>query len=908
MVPLQDAALKKDDAENIYHVQPGDTFVSKQDGKTYRYADVIPDWSPAKPGYADVYDPSHPPDTGGSHLSLRSGQGEDSQNIPTSDADEPTPGDLPAEDPGTPPQSPLDTFRTKYPENSAVSDEQVLGDMHSRMAPDMPFAKFSDLARNPHGFLAIENEVNKGLNGLGQIKKLLGEDATGKSDDEILQSAYDRMTARGDVHAAITSFQDFKDRMAPTEGPINAAYQFWKGASRGSSEATHGAAGEIYSKPQDARDFSDQIYKMMDGAFIDSGVKPGTAVRSWAKAADDWLNQNTGIENYWQKFVGWMNGQAQLQNNAAQKDAARASHATGFSGKAGRVLGQEATGTVEALGTLYMPGAPLKSAVMLAGAWEGLSKVGAAVQAGHENALLEGIQGAGTGALLRYMMDAPAGRKASAFSMWLANTGEDTIQKWLRGEKVDWQEQALRSVVDIGAGVLIGKEAENTTVRPNVEQEKTLSRELTAKDILGTDTGGGGTWFHKDPIVTRDAPSVFTPKTLFEATGRLPKHGSPERLRASAEKMRPAGGSVHMTADDTSFTYSALNEEIGKVVEARDNGDYHKAAEHLDNALSIATPKERRAVAKAVIKTTTDAANNRAVNIPENLEAKQQAPKDEISKKAEEIVHQNLYGLSPKFKGRGQSGAAIDVAGEIHDWFQDTWPKIQEKLSGAAEGVASIWGTHVTDVFGKEPGAASKMDAISVYHTSEAQSRGARIPMEIARALEIGKVVKGGEKVGRRAEVFDGFTEAQQKEMVASASEGELKSGNKAADFIVNKLHRVAQRAMASVEHQAGIDFELKDYYVYQLLKDKANQDRFESQYGNKGGDPRFAKHRQFPTARQAMEAGFEFKTYNLERLFQARVFAHTQAIRKIMTLREAEENGIAFRTNEPELDPEIKK
>jgi hypothetical protein len=929
MVPGKDAALKKDDAELIYHVQPGETFTNPEDGKTYRYADTIPDWSPAKPGYVDVYDPSHAPDnvtSKGHRVTLRSGYDDTTPPEPVTQTDDyiEDSRDQVEETTQQPKQSPLDSFKTQYPEYRTTPDSELLTRMHARMAPNMPMDQFSELAKLPDGSHAISLIENKGLSGLQILKRDFAD--TGATDQQLLQGMYDRLSSNGKIDGTVKSFQDFKDQMDPGSGPLNAAYNFWKGMSRGSSAATHGASGDIYSKPQDVRDFSTAFYGLMNnvGNMVSPGTNAGSQAQSWAKAADEWMAKNTGAENYWRDFVGFMNGRKDAQEKAMIRDQKRAAQARGISGKAGNIVGQAGTGTGLMLATIAVPGAPLKTALTLAGAWEGLSRTGAAVQAGHDNALIEGIQGAGMGSLMRYMMESPAGRKTSAFTMWAANTGEDTLQKWLRGEKVDWLEQGLRSTVDITLGALSAQEAgaprtqeewRASALPGNIRKaggpiaEDVISRrEVSADDILGTDTGGGGAWYAKDPVSTRGAPSVFTPQSLLEATGRLPKRGSPEEMQAAAERMKPAGGGVYLSEPDsglkTNGLHPAVSEEIDAAFKAREGGDYKSAGEHIDAAMAIMSPKERKDVAQKVIKVTHDAAN---IHKPKTTPVKD---------KSDDIIHQNLYGITPKRnKSTGanrQSGYTLDWAGEIHDWFRDNWPEIKNKLKGPARGVASVFEHNLHDVFA--PAAGSKtgtaMDAISAYRTSEAAERTGIFSTKIARDMGVEQALKGGEKTGRRAEVFDNFRDGQLKDMLINEEEqGPRNTGNRAADFILG-FHQVGYKAMQMVEKAAGIQYAAVKAYIYHNLKNPQQQEAFSKWFDTfHSGDPRFAHQREIPKLRDVFRAGFELKTLNPERLFQARLFAHTEAIRKIFTLRDAaDEDGLAFRTNTPDLDPEIKK
>src|SRR5215469_4686092 len=457
-------------------------------GRTYRDDDTAPE----SDRRIDVFSPDHPPDVGG-HASLSASRDDYQIHRPRTEAEyeamyAPDMPDYRAENeawhqvhdeesPAKPDtRAPLAAFRTDHPEFGAESDESVLDAMHKRIAPEMDIGKFSDLARQPNGLQSIQNEAMSGLSLIQKIKRMVPALAD-EDNDKLTKEVYDKLVSQKRIDPQLTDFTDFSDRANPKKGVLNAianqGMQAWKGAGRESSSQTHAFAAEAYEMPETALDLGQEFYNVLDNPYI-SGTflspdapKVGSTLKTWAQAADDWLIKNgLGQANdYWDGFLNWMHGQAQAQTKQAQVDATRAAQAQGAAGTAGRVVGGAITGTALQASTILVPGAEAKAAIALAGAWEGLSKYGEAIQAGQDNALLAGIEGAGTGAMARYMMHSPAGRLATGFFNWSANSGNDEVQRLINGEPTDWTEFAMKSGVDVLTGILIGKSSEKGVYR-----------------------------------------------------------------------------------------------------------------------------------------------------------------------------------------------------------------------------------------------------------------------------------------------------------------------------------------------------------------------------------------------------------------------------------------------------------
>lgn len=178
------------------------------------------------------------------------------------------------------------------------------------------------------------------------------------------------------------------------------------------------------------------------------------------------------------------------------------------------------------------------------------------------------------------------------------------------------------------------------------------------------------------------------------------------------------------------------------------------------------------------------------------------------------------------------------------------------------------------------------------------------LPMEIARAMKINDIVRGGMYVFRREGFFNQFSDEEKKQFLINWEKNGT-TGNDKADFLF-RFYDALYKAMEFAEKALGIKYEARDWYIYHGLKTDARKADFERWM--RGGDPRFTHERKLPKWEDVFREGFEPASLNPERLMQMRLFQSAHAVKKINTLREMMEAGVAFRTDEENLDPLIKE
>ena len=203
--------------------------------------------------------------------------------------------------------------------------------------------------------------------------------------------------------------------------------------------------------------------------------------------------------------------------------------------------------------------------------------------------------------------------------------------------------------------------------------------------------------------------------------------------------------------------------------------------------------------------------------------------------------------------------------------------------------------------------SAGRMADIAKERTSESKYNTAAIPFEIAHAMKLDNILRGSEKVLRRLAYFNKFNRAQLKEMLV-AHEAGRSTGNKIADRLL-EFHDTVYKALEKAEKIAGIKYEVKEWYIYHALKGgRAEKERFEHYMNNLvAGDPKFTYQRKLPTWEEVFKHGFEPASYSPERLLQMRIGQSMMALKKIMTLRDAEKSGLAYPSKSPTLPASIK-
>ena len=230
---------------------------------------------------------------------------------------------------------------------------------------------------------------------------------------------------------------------------------------------------------------------------------------------------------------------------------------------------------------------------------------------------------------------------------------------------------------------------------------------------------------------------------------------------------------------------------------------------------------------------------------------------------------------------------------------------VESGLHALGESELGQWQKRTLDPGSLSEGAAQMRD-ISAGRTSEAKYARTALPSEIAKAMQLDRVLRGAEKVGARRHFWAKFTKQQLRDMKIAHEEGRS-TGNAAADRFFQFYDSVAQ-ALYAAETKGGMRYEARDTYMYHALKNDRQRQQFEQWYNQLvAADPRFTYRRALPTWREVYAHGMEPVSENPEDLVQMRLYQHANAMRKIMTLREAQARGLAFNTKRKDLGPGIK-
>lgn len=108
----------------------------------------------------------------------------------------------------------LTQFREQYPEYKIYSNQAVLESLKKQMAPGMDSQHWQSAATSPNGGADVMAYFKTPLY---QLRQDAGEEGKGKTDEQILRHAYDYNVSSGKINKDTESFDDFKERFAPSQ-------------------------------------------------------------------------------------------------------------------------------------------------------------------------------------------------------------------------------------------------------------------------------------------------------------------------------------------------------------------------------------------------------------------------------------------------------------------------------------------------------------------------------------------------------------------------------------------------------------------------------------------------------------------------------------------------------------------
>jgi hypothetical protein len=806
-------------------------------------------------------------------------------------------------EPGTSDSSLLDKIRERAPELKDVKDGVILDKLRARVAPWMDAAKFETIAKsNNGGEEAIRQEAERTLTPIKLLKTKFPKLA-GVPDDVLEKKLYDRAVSTGRLDPQIQTFDDFKDKLSPPDPVTSTLHNVAKGFSNQASASLHEGAAKMWRLPQSLNDVDSWLY----GSLI--GKKNLEALEQ--------MRNNFPVANYFKGIVGWFNQNSQAQTNEAELSTKKAEQAQGVGGYVGRVAGGIVGSTPELMMTAAIPEASIATRITMAAGYEAVSGFGANIQQGAQKAFYAAAKDGVMGATQAMLLNAPLGRLSTGFYNAALSTGEPELEKWMKGEHSTLDDFTLRASVDFGLGALLGHGKEKSAPRTDLAGEVTKTHPVSAGDILGgetQDTGFGG-----DVLgVTRTLPPSAT-------NSRRAAQAAPEQLTPSQlmQRMSAAGSEVGVTNPEAGLSEYGLpassTEELSKAFEARENGDYKTAAQHIDMAVAYLSEKDRTQVHERIVEQTKDIASTKSVQdrTVEDVTANKPASIRPPAAGKNAFTDQYFIGN----KRRGQSGQALNPAEVVMDLLGGASRVARETVAKVHEGAkekSSIYGDIARlsmETFNPE----SKSD-IAREAGAEIGSANARIAFdqnvranELFRQQKIADDFKFGERSERRDNYINKYTKDRQTEMLMLSEEGKP-TGDHIYDRM-NEVYDIGYEQMAEADEHEGIEYDRRENYLFHVLKDKTQRDNFTRDFAMRYPEPGYTKARAFETYRQALtfrdpktgKAKYELVTASPERLFQARLYEFSKAREKIHLLDRWKQDGYAFETKQADIPDEVK-
>ena len=902
MVPLKDAALKEEDAKEIYHVQPGESFVNPEDGKTYRYADIIPPWSPAKPGYVDVFDPNHAPDVS-VHGQLKSSPRllpEKAEHYdpapPLADSPEPE-----AEKP--PEETPVETIQKNYPEYANLSYQKLLPKLES-VFPDVPKEKLNVWANQPGGGKMIRQYQDRNLSPLERFRKHYGQYATGDDDKDL-----EWMRSHFQPDMGPMQFKAFADPPNQVLTWLGHLYDQMTSAAVGATvSAGRGLANPIQTKQMtplgtgilQGAESSYAAFDLLPKAAVDAmaNLQKTAGVYGWTKAASDWMSKNVagygGANNWFKNFVNGLTERSKQFEAQSQQLGASIPKDTGsqIAGTVGQVIGQTPDMAVS-----FGLGSVGRSAALWGMMYEGTSAYGHAIEYHQKNALLQGVTSAGFRQFAQYLFNTGKGRLVSGIMNSFATVADAEIEKWARGEPNDISKDGKAATVGLLMGLMLGR---------RTPQEAFMEAEPPKPGVI---------------------PPDVEPQSLFSYAG------------GESILRNPDASARQVTIDQPGkrfedFLRPAIQEEIIKAEQAHHNGDHDAAAEYIDRGFSLTPDEHKRELAQKFIDKVDDLAAD--------SKKKTLTKEDELfndyyfsglpykpgrhNKFAKEGEQSDEYALPPDYfkenpegekryrdmppedqlryrkhlasqDGRFYSGIPFSgTAKAIKDWFESNRPGLP--IAGRT--------------FSPEYESEGAERAGQIIKSEEARSRAAAsvIPSQIYRhalkatgqkdpALNTFEKITGfrfGDPLERMDRFFHNFSKAELIQQFIDYQDGNpIKDPT--ARWMWKNVIGPTYDAIEKRDQQYGVEYDHRENYFYQLLTHPKNDlPKLKQSMARSGIGLTFTKPREMRLV-ERLALGHEMVTINPVRLMQLRWWSSDRAIQKIRDMRQLEAQGLAFNT-----------
>ena len=866
-----DAALKKADAENIYHVKPGETFTAP-DGKTYRYADTIPDWSPAKPGYVDVYDPSHPPDKGGSFTYRQSsGKSDNGANTNTGDmggedvTPAPDPTSVAAADPEKQSEKPTDVLgpdfmlqqiRQQHPQYGHDDNDTILKALQDKYPAPIQqlraiFPQYKDVK---------DSDLMEG------VRRKFYPELSEKDFQEKIQPP-------NPVVAAVTDyFQQFQER------------DLWKNIA----QSFHTGMGGLEKFPERAAEGLDWLAK-----------------QDWLKGA---LKPMPGAKGYEQGIRGGIKrlyeaGQEQAKRGKLEQS--QLPNTPGIVGKTNAIAGQIIGGTPEAV-VSFLPGVGPAAAVTIGMTYNAVTAFGDAQERGKDNSIGQALEAGGVRAVQQWILDTPRGRLLSGVYNAVLSMGDEQARKFMNGDPDnDVDRTAANGALSFVLGVISArgpKEQLPETSRiyfDKVEQARDDGNteealQLMDKGLLmlsNGDRNGLGqlmlNW-RDDVIPMGNGPegqkALMAPRgprqTPTEPSGPVitRPYRTKEELRPlpyNPEAVRPSK-LQKKEFDETSPELnraSVLEWQNQKITPGKVPPGWKEDTQSLPKAYRDLGYKHLTPPGGPKLLVSPDGEMHLGGQIPFIHEIEDAKTFDD---KMTDQFYYSGFGAAPQM---------------VSDLVMKELPRARAFAVKTIKPHTDVW-HRAWDPENIGPIERQSGAVIAQQNAMYATER-QRLMNDLIRKMKLENRMQFAYDKDRRQAFWKTKPDVKLKAYAEAADEGRTTH-----DPVVDKMlgiYRQGYEAIARMDEHFGINYSLRDTYLPHILENPADITKVEALIRQKRwGDPGFMKPREIDKLSTLHKFGFKLKTYNQEELFQMRLDASLRARSRVVALENYAKDGLA--------------
>lgn len=850
MVPLQDAALKKADAENIYHVSPGETFVNPEDGKTYRYADTIPDWSPAKPGYVDVYDPNHPPDPGhgGNNLTYRQGGGKTDNGANTNTGDmggedvtpAPDPTSVEAADPTKQAEKPTDVLGPDFM-------LQMIRQQHPQYGHDS----------NDTLLKALKDKYPTPIQALRAIFPQYKDVKDSDLMDGVRNKFYPQLSQK-----------DFQDKIAPPNPVVSAVTDYfqqfperdlWKNIA----QSFHTGMGGIEKFPERAAEGLDWLAKQ---DWLKGALKPMPGAKPYESSI------RGGIKRLYQA------GQEQAKKGKLEQ--AQLPNTPGIVGKANAIAGQIIGGTPEAV-VSFLPGVGPAAAVTIGMTYNAVTAFGDAQERGKDDALGQSFEAGGVRVVQQWILDTPRGRILSGVYNAILSMGDEQARKFMNG---DTDNDVDRTAADGALAFVLGvisahgpkekwdhapkayfDKVEQARAEGNTEE----ALQLMDKGLLMLSNGDRNElgqlmlkW--RDDVIPMGQSMIMMGQPETETANIRSDH--PERQTSAWENAR----SVRLRDPEAARPSALQKKEFAEPT----------APAPLPQAASWAGSKQE--IVDEFKERLKPGYRARGFHGPDDPGHAAWTP-EQLEKQANTFDEK----MTDQFYYSGFAAAPQMVS----DLVMKELPRAREWTATNVKPHTDVWhrAWDPENLGPVERQAGAVIAQQNAMYSTERQ----RLMNDLIRKMKLEDRMRFAYDKDRRQAFWKTKPDVKLKAYAEAADEGRTTH-----DPIVDQMlgvYRKGYEAIAKMDEHYGINYSLRDTYLPHILENPADITKVEALIRQKRwGDPGFMKPREIDKLSVLHKFGFKLKTYNQEELFQMRMDASLRARSRVVALENYAKDGLA--------------